>query len=52
MLGLFYEAGGKYENSLVLVSIRILARLHNCLDLWEYFLQKLVNDDRQLSVWT
>lgn len=52
MLGLFYEAGGKYENSLVLVSIRILARLHNCLDMWEYFLQKLVNDDRQLSVWT
>lgn len=48
----FYDVAGKYDNKLALASIKILTKVHNCIEMWEHFLKKLEDDDKKISVWT
>lgn len=46
----FWDSMGHYEGLKVgLACMKVYARLHNCEDLFEYFLAQLINDDRKLA---
>lgn len=43
---------GQYDIPLCLPAIKIFARVHNCEDLWRFFLTKLQNDDKKIAIFT
>lgn len=52
-LELYWDICGKYENLVVALPVmKVFARAHNCLDLWQHFLKVLEPDDKKLSVFT
>ena len=48
----YYEVIGNFEIPLSLVALKVLARLHNNQELFEYFLTKFQSEDRKIAIFT